>query len=100
MVTLLWKGDVFKISGQEMIKGMKEGGVGKAMGYLSELVVPIIENTPDEEDLREGMEEVSDFTFLELKLFFEVLMLSIFFLSSLLSCFVTTLTFLELEMIL
>lgn len=46
---------------QEMIKGMRIGGTGKAMGYLSELVIPIIENTPDEEDLREGMEEVSLF---------------------------------------
>ena len=38
---------------------MRVGGVGSALSYLDTLVIPIIENTPDEEDLREGMEEVS-----------------------------------------
>jgi hypothetical protein len=42
-----------------MIKGMRVGGTGAALSYLDTLVIPIIENTPDEEDLREGMEEVS-----------------------------------------
>lgn len=84
MATLLWKGNEFRISHQvgrsqtanarrkpeidircllvcvqEMIKGMRVGGVGSALSYLDTLVIPIIENTPDEEDLREGMEEVS-----------------------------------------
>lgn len=40
-----------------MIKGMRIGGTGTALSYLDTLVIPIIENTPDEEDLREGMEE-------------------------------------------
>lgn len=58
MATLLWKGNEFRISHSEMIKGMRVGGVGVAMSYLDTLVIPIIENTPDEEDLREGMEAV------------------------------------------
>ncbi|ORY72403.1 class II aldolase/adducin N-terminal [Leucosporidium creatinivorum] len=57
MATLLWKGSEFRISHQEMIKGMRVGGTGTALSYLDTLVIPIIENTPDEEDLREGMEE-------------------------------------------
>lgn len=57
MTTLLWPGKEFRISHQEMIKGMRVGGTGTALSYLDTLVIPIIENTPDEEDLREGMEE-------------------------------------------
>lgn len=58
MATLLWPGREWRVSGLEMIKGVRWGGVGKAMSYLDELVVPIIENTPDEEDLRDTMAEV------------------------------------------
>ncbi|GEM06708.1 methylthioribulose-1-phosphate dehydratase [Rhodotorula toruloides] len=57
MATLLWRGSEFRISHQEMIKGMRIGGTGAALSYLDTLVIPIIENTPDEEDLREGMVE-------------------------------------------
>lgn len=57
MATLLWKGTVFTISHQEMIKGVRMGGVGAALSYLDTLVVPIIENTPFEEDLRDSMAE-------------------------------------------
>lgn len=60
MTTLLWPGKEFRISHQEMIKGMRVGGTGSALSYLDTLVIPIIENTPDEEDLREGMEEVCE----------------------------------------
>lgn len=59
MATLLWKGDEFKMSHSEMIKGMRIGGMGDALSYLDTLVIPIIENTPDEEDLRDGMAAVS-----------------------------------------
>jgi hypothetical protein len=41
-----------------MIKGVRLGGVGKAMSYLDTLVVPVIDNTPHEEDLTEFMAEV------------------------------------------
>lgn len=37
---------------------MRVKGTGTALSYLDTLVIPIIENTPDEEDLREGMEKV------------------------------------------
>ncbi|EIW85833.1 Methylthioribulose-1-phosphate dehydratase [Coniophora puteana RWD-64-598 SS2] len=56
MATLLWPEKEFKISHQEMIKGVRRGGNGAALSYLDTLVVPIIENTPQEEDLRDSME--------------------------------------------
>ncbi|KAG8965561.1 Methylthioribulose-1-phosphate dehydratase [Tulasnella sp. 408] len=40
-----------------MIKGVRQGGTGTALSYLDTLVVPIIENTPHEEDLRDSMAE-------------------------------------------
>lgn len=58
MATLLCEKDgekEFRISHQEMIKGVKLGGTGKALSYLDTLVVPIIDNTPDEEDLKDSM---------------------------------------------
>lgn len=41
-----------------MIKGVRIGGTGQALSYLDTLVVPIIDNTPHEEDLRDSMAEV------------------------------------------
>ncbi|WVF67114.1 methylthioribulose-1-phosphate dehydratase [Kwoniella sp. CBS 6097] len=57
MLTLLLprEADSFKISHQEMIKGVRLGGVGKTLRFFDTLEVPIIENTADEEDLTEGM---------------------------------------------
>jgi methylthioribulose-1-phosphate dehydratase len=40
-----------------MIKGVRIGGTGRAMSYLDTLEVPIIENTPNEEDLKDSMAE-------------------------------------------
>jgi len=57
MATLLWPGKEFRISHQEMIKGVRIAGTGKALSYLDTLVVPIIENTPNEEDLKDSMAE-------------------------------------------
>jgi len=57
MATLLWPDDIFTISHQEMIKGVRLGGTGRAMCYLDTLEVPIIENTPNEEDLKDSMAE-------------------------------------------
>lgn len=57
MVTLLFPGPEFKISHQEMIKGVRAGGTGATKSYLDTLVVPIIENTPHEEDLKDSMAE-------------------------------------------
>ncbi|BEI82088.1 hypothetical protein CcaverHIS002_0212480 [Cutaneotrichosporon cavernicola] len=47
----------FRISHQEMIKGVRLGGVGKTLAYFNTLEVPIIENTAREEDLTESMAE-------------------------------------------
>ncbi|KAI5476410.1 methylthioribulose-1-phosphate dehydratase [Pseudohyphozyma bogoriensis] len=57
MATLLWKGNEFTISHSEMIKGMRIGGMGTALSYLDTLTIPIIENTPHEEDLADSMEK-------------------------------------------
>ncbi|KAG8958093.1 Methylthioribulose-1-phosphate dehydratase [Tulasnella sp. 419] len=57
MATLLWPGETFSISHQEMIKGVRVGGKGAALSYLDTLIVPIIENTPHEEDLCDSMAE-------------------------------------------
>ncbi|KAL5482732.1 MDE1 [Sanghuangporus weigelae] len=56
MATLLWPGKEFRISHQ-MIKGVRIAGTGAALSYLDTLVIPIIENTPDEEDLKDSMAE-------------------------------------------
>jgi methylthioribulose-1-phosphate dehydratase len=56
MVTLLWEKE-FRITHQEMIKGIKRGfgPNAKSMNYYDELVVPIIENTAQERDLQSYM---------------------------------------------
>jgi methylthioribulose-1-phosphate dehydratase len=40
-----------------MIKGVRIGGTGRALSYLDTLELPIIENTPNEEDLKDSMAE-------------------------------------------
>ena len=40
-----------------MIKGVRIGGMKTALSYLDTLEVPIIENTPNEEDLKDSMAE-------------------------------------------
>ncbi len=58
LTLLLGKGaKSFRISHQEMIKGVRLGGVGKTLAYFNTLEVPIIENTAREEDLTESMAE-------------------------------------------
>lgn len=47
----------FRISHQEMIKGVRIGGSGKTLSFFNTLEVPIIDNTADEEDLTGGMAE-------------------------------------------
>ena len=54
MATLLYPGSEFIITHQEMIKGIQKGcGKGNYI-YNDRLVVPIIENTPQEKDLEVG----------------------------------------------
>lgn len=55
MVTLLWPGKEFRITHLEMIKGIRNQKLGRALRYDEELVVPIIENTPFEEDLTDSL---------------------------------------------
>lgn len=38
-----------------MIKGVRVGGTGRTLSFMDTLEVPIIENTPNEEDLKDGM---------------------------------------------
>ena len=40
-----------------MIKGVRVGGMRQALSFLDTLEVPIIANTPNEEDLKESMAE-------------------------------------------
>ncbi|KAJ7344615.1 hypothetical protein JRQ81_000565 [Phrynocephalus forsythii] len=55
MATLLYPGSEFKITHQEMIKGIKKCTTGGYFRYDDTLVVPIVENTPEEKDLKERM---------------------------------------------
>eukprot|EP01113_Clastostelium_recurvatum_P047225 TRINITY_DN8387_c0_g1_i1.p1 TRINITY_DN8387_c0_g1~~TRINITY_DN8387_c0_g1_i1.p1 ORF type:complete len:222 (+),score=41.18 TRINITY_DN8387_c0_g1_i1:21-686(+) len=61
MVTLLYKKE-FVITHQEMIKGIFQGScsTAKALQYHDRLVVPIIENTPHERDLKDRMAQAMD----------------------------------------
>ncbi|KAI9014947.1 class II aldolase/adducin N-terminal [Gaertneriomyces semiglobifer] len=54
MATLLY-GKEFVITHQEMIKGIKRGSSSESLKYYETLVVPIIENTAQEEDLKDRM---------------------------------------------
>ncbi|XP_014219437.1 probable methylthioribulose-1-phosphate dehydratase [Copidosoma floridanum] len=58
MVTLLWPGTEFRCTHLEMIKGIRNQKLNRALRYDEELVVPIIENTPFEEDLKDHMAQV------------------------------------------
>ncbi|CAH1977819.1 unnamed protein product [Acanthoscelides obtectus] len=57
IATLLFPGKEFKCTHLEMIKGIKNQQTGKNFRYDEELVVPIIENTPFEEDLKDRLAE-------------------------------------------
>uniref|UniRef100_A0A2R9AMB2 Methylthioribulose-1-phosphate dehydratase n=1 Tax=Pan paniscus TaxID=9597 RepID=A0A2R9AMB2_PANPA len=55
MATLLFPGWEFKLTHQEMIKGIKKCTSGGYYRYDDMLVAPIIENTPEEKDLKDRM---------------------------------------------
>jgi len=55
MATLVYPGTEFRITHQEMIKGIKKSSSGRNYRYDEELIIPIIENTPFEEDLKASM---------------------------------------------
>ncbi|KAJ3063608.1 hypothetical protein HDU98_000582 [Podochytrium sp. JEL0797] len=56
MATLLFQGEVFKVTHQEMIKGIRIGSTKDNYKYYETLEIPIIENTAEEEDLKDRME--------------------------------------------
>uniref|UniRef100_A0A671K7A2 Methylthioribulose-1-phosphate dehydratase n=1 Tax=Sinocyclocheilus anshuiensis TaxID=1608454 RepID=A0A671K7A2_9TELE len=61
MATLMFPGKEFRIRHQEMIKGIRKGNSGTNYRlYLLLRVVPIIENTPEEKDLKERMARAMD----------------------------------------
>ncbi|RXM32029.1 Methylthioribulose-1-phosphate dehydratase [Acipenser ruthenus] len=60
MATLLFPGKEFRITHQEMIKGIRKGSSGTSYRYDDTLVVPIIENTPEERDLKDRMARAMD----------------------------------------
>lgn len=51
LVTLIYKEQEFRISNQEMIKGLQKGNSGEHYSNDDTLVIPIIENLPAERDL-------------------------------------------------
>eukprot|EP01059_Diplonema_ambulator_P032830 TRINITY_DN6629_c0_g1_i1.p1 TRINITY_DN6629_c0_g1~~TRINITY_DN6629_c0_g1_i1.p1 ORF type:complete len:261 (+),score=75.97 TRINITY_DN6629_c0_g1_i1:67-783(+) len=56
MVTMLW-GKEFVCTHLEMLKGIKIGSSNDTLNYYDDLVVPIIENTPREAQLKERMQQ-------------------------------------------
>ncbi|GFN98751.1 methylthioribulose-1-phosphate dehydratase [Plakobranchus ocellatus] len=60
MATLLYPGIEFRITHQEMIKGIKKCQSGTYYRYDEELVIPIIENTPFEEDLASALAQAME----------------------------------------
>ncbi|KAJ1339160.1 methylthioribulose-1-phosphate dehydratase [Batrachochytrium salamandrivorans] len=56
LATLLYEKE-FVITHQEMIKGIRKGNTPKNYKYYDRLVVPIIENTAEEADLKDRMAE-------------------------------------------
>ncbi|XP_021567173.1 methylthioribulose-1-phosphate dehydratase [Carlito syrichta] len=60
LATLLFPGREFKITHQEMIKGIRKCTSGGHYRYDDMLVVPIVENTPEERDLKARMARAMD----------------------------------------
>ncbi|KAJ2354337.1 Methylthioribulose-1-phosphate dehydratase, partial [Coemansia sp. RSA 2618] len=59
LATMLFETE-FKISHQEMIKGIRKGQTGGNLRFFDELCVPIVENTAEEEDLTQRMAEAME----------------------------------------
>ncbi|XP_042895226.2 methylthioribulose-1-phosphate dehydratase [Parasteatoda tepidariorum] len=55
LATLAYPKSEFVITYQEMIKGIQKGSSGTKYRYDDKLIVPIIENTPFEKDLKDRM---------------------------------------------
>ncbi|CAG0902920.1 unnamed protein product [Darwinula stevensoni] len=57
LVTLFFPAKEFKISHQEMLKGILNPKLGRNYQFHEILVVPVVENTPEEYDLKDHIEE-------------------------------------------
>ncbi|GFU78454.1 methylthioribulose-1-phosphate dehydratase [Trichonephila clavipes] len=60
LATLIYPGSEFSVTYLEMIKGIVKGKTGTHYRYDDKLVVPIIENTPFEKDLKDRMAAAID----------------------------------------
>ncbi|GIY58692.1 methylthioribulose-1-phosphate dehydratase [Caerostris darwini] len=60
LATLMYPGSEFVVSHLEMIKGIVKGKTRSPYRYDEKLVVPIIENTPFEKDLKDRMAAAID----------------------------------------
>ncbi|OTF72376.1 methylthioribulose-1-phosphate dehydratase-like protein [Euroglyphus maynei] len=58
LATIITDGNEFRVSHQEMIKGIKRGMTNENYHYNDTLIVPIIDNTPFERDLTNQLEMV------------------------------------------
>ncbi|OMJ20589.1 Methylthioribulose-1-phosphate dehydratase [Smittium culicis] len=59
LVTMLYDKE-FRITNQEMIKGIRRDGTNSYLKYFDTLVVPIIDNTAEERDLTSFMADAMD----------------------------------------
>ena len=57
MATLVYPGKEFRVTHLEMIKGIRNCQTWQGLRYDDTLVVPIIENTPQEEDLTDDLQQ-------------------------------------------
>lgn len=57
LTTMMIPGNEWRITHQEMIKGLRVGSTKDSYRYYDEIVVPIIENTAEEKDLKDRMAE-------------------------------------------
>ncbi|XP_038050267.1 methylthioribulose-1-phosphate dehydratase-like isoform X2 [Patiria miniata] len=55
LATLLYPGKEFRITHIEMVKGIRKDTTGGNIRYDEEVVIPIVENTPFEADLKDPM---------------------------------------------
>nr|XP_002125367.1 methylthioribulose-1-phosphate dehydratase [Ciona intestinalis] len=60
LASLIFKGKEFRISHQEMLKGIKKGSSNEPHKYIDTLIVPIVENVLYEKDLTRRMKKAME----------------------------------------